>query len=64
MKIRMYMDLYGGLDPSKHYVSATNTPGEKTESAKRIAFDVTIPDALLFSIDGFASEVSAVEVVK
>jgi len=63
MKIRMYMDLYGGIDPSRSYVSASNIPLEKSPSCKRIAFDVTIPDALIFGFDAIAPEVGNIEQV-
>ncbi len=63
MKIRMYMDLWLGLDPARSSVFATNTPGSKIPNAKRIAFDVTVPDALIFDYDGIAPEVSQIGLV-
>ena len=64
MKIRMYLDLYPGVDPAKFGLLAYSSPHVKSEGNTRIAFDVTIPDSLLFSVDGYASEVSAIEVLK
>jgi len=63
VKIRFYVDLWPGLDPNRFPVMATTQPSAKGETAKRIAFDVTIPDSLLFQVDGHAAEVSPVEVV-
>jgi hypothetical protein len=56
----MYIDVWPGLDPSRFCVMATSQPGQKGETAKRIAFDVTIPDSLIFQTDGHAAEVSPV----
>ncbi len=64
MKIRMYIDLYPGADPAKWGLWAHSNPSLKNEGNTRIAFDVTIPDAVLFQIDAYAPEVSAVEVLK
>jgi hypothetical protein len=64
MKIRMYIDLYPGIDPAKWGLCAYSNPSAKNEGSRRIAFDVTIPDSLLFQIDGYAPEVSAVEALK
>ena len=64
MKIRMYLDLYPGVDPARFGLLAYSSPLVKSEGNTRIAFDVTIPDALLFQIDTYAPEVSAVEVLK
>lgn len=64
MKIRMYMDLYRGIDPSKAPLMANSQPWVKSDGVRRIAFDVTIPDSLLFEIDGYAAEVSAVTEVQ
>jgi hypothetical protein len=63
MKIRMYMDFWTGLDPARSSISATNTPCSKVPNAKRIAFDVTVPDALIFDHDGVAPEVSPIGLV-
>jgi hypothetical protein len=64
MKIRMYIDLYKGIDPARSPITANSQPWAKSENVKRIAFDVTIPDSLLFEIDGYAAEVSAVTEVQ
>lgn len=57
-KFTMYIDLYPGIDPAQFGLSATTRPGKKTEGTKRIAFDVVIPDEMLFDIDGHAAEVT------
>lgn len=64
MKIRMYIDLWKGVDPSRNYITATNQPSAKSEGYRRIAFDVTIPDSLVYEVDVLAPEVYAVEEVK
>lgn len=64
MKVRMYIDVWPGLDPSRFAVIATSQPSAKSETAKRIAFDVTIPDSLIFQVDGHAAEVSKVDEVE
>ena len=63
MKIRMYMDFWPGLDPARSTIYATNTPHVKMATTKRIAFDVTIPDALIYDHDGIAPEVSQIGLV-
>lgn len=63
MKVRMYIDLWPGCDPSRVSIYATNTPvGMKPENCKRIAFDVVIPDPVLFDIDA-AAEAGQVQIV-
>ena len=62
-KYRMYIDIYEGLDPKQYGLGATTQPGKLYKGSKRIAFDVTIPDEIMFDITGYASEVSKVEVV-
>lgn len=63
MKVRFYVDLWPGLDPSRYALIATTQPCAKTEPSKRVAFDVTIPDSLLFGLDAVAPEVSHPEIV-
>lgn len=63
MKLRFYLDVLPSSDPKRWPLYATTQPAEKVATAKRIAFDVTIPDTLLYSIDGFAAEVSQVQTV-
>jgi hypothetical protein len=58
MKLRLYTDLWPGMDPQRYAVIATTQPGPKSDGTKRIAFDVTIPDSLIYAIDGHAAEVS------
>ena len=64
MKIRMYMDLFPGIDPVKHCVIACNTPMIKAETAKRIAFTVEVPDNIVYQIDGEAAGTSNIEELK
>ena len=51
MKVRFYVDLYSGMDPARYGLLATTQPCAKTNGCKRIAFDVTISDSLLFGLD-------------
>ena len=64
VKIRMYMDLFSGIDPAKHCVIAYSTPMIKAETAKRIAFTVEVPDSLIFQVDGEAAGTSKIEELK
>ncbi len=63
MKLRFYIDLWPGTDPTKYGLTAWTQPCVKTEGCKRIAFDVAIPDSLLFGLDAVAPEVGKVEEV-
>lgn len=63
MKLRFYLDLWPGLNPERYQLMATTQPIEKIAGTRRIAFDVTIPDSLMFQVDGVASEVSRVELI-
>lgn len=63
MKIRMYMDFWPGFNPTRDSIYATTTPTAKQAAAKRIAFDVTVPDALIYEHDGIAPEVSQISLV-
>lgn len=63
MKIRFYVDLYPGMHPAKYGLCAWTQPSVKTEGAKRLAFDVAIPDSLLLGLDAVAPEVGKVEEV-
>lgn len=58
MKMRFYVDLWPGMDPGKYPLWATTAPSAKSDGAKRLAFDVAIPDHLLFSVDAVSPEVS------
>ena len=60
----MYIDLYPGLNPTQWGLQATTTPGQKTAGVKRIAFDVVIPDEIMFDVDGYAAEVTRPKVVE
>lgn len=64
MKIRFYLDLTHGSLASPHGLWATTVPNMsfKEPGRKRIAFDVTIPDAIL-GVDYIAPEVSRPELV-
>ncbi len=64
MKVRFYVDLWPGLDPSRYAVIASTQPCEKPDGVKRLAFDVAIPDSLLFGLDAIAPEVGKVEQVE
>ena len=64
MKLRFYLDVFHGSLTSQYGVMAMTVPGKKIPTAKRIAFDVTIPDAMLFDVDGFAPEVSKAEIIE
>ena len=64
MKLRFYVDLWPGCDPARYGLMAMTQPGAKTEGSKRVAFDVTIPDSLMFGVDAVAPEVSKTEVVE
>ena len=63
MKIRFYVDLWPGVNPNAHSLCAWSRPPAKTAGAKRLAFDVEIPDTLLFAIDAMSPEVGKVEIV-
>jgi hypothetical protein len=63
MKIRFYVDLWPGINPLAHSLCAWSQPPQNASTAKRLAFDVQIPDALLFDIDAISPEVGKVEVV-
>ena len=64
MKLRFYVDLWPGMDPTRYGLFATTQPCVKTEGCKRVAFDVAIPDSLLLGLDAVSPEVSKVEVVE
>jgi hypothetical protein len=64
MKLRFYVDLWPGFDPARFALFATTQPGAKTDGWKRVAFDVAIPDSLVFSLDAVAPEVSRPEEVE
>jgi hypothetical protein len=64
MKLRFYVDLWPGIDPARFGLFATTHPGVKTDGWKRVAFDVAIPDSLLFDLDAVAPEVSMPEEVE
>jgi len=64
MKLRFYVDLYPGTDPARYGLFASTQPGVKTDGFKRVAFDVSIPDSLVFGLDAVAPEVSKIEEVE
>lgn len=64
MKARFYIDLWPGIDPLRYPLMCTQAPGEKHTNVIRIAFDVTIPDHLIYREDHHAPEVSPVVVVE
>jgi len=63
MKIRLYLDLWPGINPQTHNLCAWSQPKQKISTTKRLAFDVQIPDALLFEIDAISPEVGKLTVV-
>lgn len=63
MKIRMYMDFWPGMNLAQNIIYATNIPSAKLPENRRIAFDVTVPDAFIFHCDGVAPEVSQIDLV-
>ena len=63
MKLRFYVDIFNGQDPNKHPLYACTSPTEKQDNVTRVAFYVTIPDAVIFKFDAVAPEVSLAEVV-
>ena len=64
MKIRFYVDIWPGIDPERHGLTAWTQPPAKTDGFKRVAFDVAIPDSLLFGIDAVSPEVGKVDLVE
>lgn len=63
MKYRFYVDLFPGLDPARYGLYATTQPSMKLENSKRIAFDVTLPDDIVYGIDAVVTEVGRPEVI-
>ena len=59
MIVRFYTDLWTGLDPPKHTLFATTSPTNKSKSTKRLAFDVMIPDHLIYDIDAVSPEIAS-----
>ena len=51
MKVKMYSDIFAGLDPATCAIFATSKPGKKCEGLTRIAFTIDIPDYLLIAVD-------------
>lgn len=64
MKVRFYADLWPGLDPARSHLYASTSPPAKHPDTVRVAFDVAIPDALLFCVDAVSPEVGKVEIVE
>jgi hypothetical protein len=64
MKLRFYVDFLPGTDPARYGLYARTQPCGKAEGYKRVAFDVAIPDSLLFGLDAVAPEVGRVEKVE
>jgi len=44
MKIKMYIDVYPGMEP--RHAMATSSPGQRSgiDNVKRLAFEVEVPD--------------------
>jgi len=52
MKIKMYMDVWGGLDPSNCCLTASNRPyAEKSEGIRRVEFTIDVPDYVFTQAD-------------
>ena len=51
MKVKMYSDIFTGLDPATCPIFASSKPGQKCEGLTRIAFTIDIPDYLLLAVD-------------
>ena len=65
MKLRFYIDLWPDASfQLKNGLIAMTQPNAKMAQHKRIAFDVTIPDEVIFQHDMVAPEVSRIEVVE
>ena len=62
MKVRMYMDFYGGALQTQF--NATSNPSVKGYGVRRMAFDLHIPDDMLYQVDRMAVEVGKVELVE
>lgn len=54
MKIKMYMDLWPGVDPNTAGLVAYSKPAPKITGNKRIAFTVEIHDQLIYDYDALA----------
>lgn len=63
MKYRFYVNIPPNLNPAVYNLCASTNVGEKPKGWKRVAFDVQIPDKVLFDIDAVSPEVSAAELV-
>ena len=48
MRVRFYCDVWPGNDITKYALFATTSPTTKAEGPTRIAFNVDIPDHILF----------------
>lgn len=64
MKIRFYVDIWPGIDTARHGLVACTQPQAKTNGCKRVAFDVAIPDSILFAVDAVSPEVGKVDLVE
>lgn len=51
MKVKMYSDIFTGLDPATCAIFASSKPGRKCEGLTSIAFTIDIPDHLLLAVD-------------
>lgn len=63
MKLRYYIDFWPGLDPQRYPPLVTATPGDKSPRVLRLAFDLTVPEHLIYQVDNVLPEVSAPVVV-
>jgi len=64
MKARFYIDLYPGMNTQYGLMASTQPYAPKMDSAKRFAFDVNIPDELIYKPDIIAAEVGPAKEVE
>ena len=55
---RMYVDIWPGMDTVQFELAATTRPPRKRDGVKRVAFDIEIPDEILFDVDAAVVGVS------
>jgi hypothetical protein len=61
MKVKMYLDLWPGIDPTTTSLIAYSKPPEKITGNRRIAFTIEIPDHLIYDYDALAVVVTNIE---
>jgi hypothetical protein len=63
-KVRFYCDIYPGQHPQFPLHATTVPYGEKMKNARRLAFDVMIPDTILVDLDIVSPEPALMTVVE